>query len=144
MKKVLLTAVLVLAMAGMAFAADNATVSVSASVLGTCKFTTTSANLAFGSLDPAVGGNASASATLSFWCTKGATVTVSDNKSGTYNLSNGTENIPYSVTYTPASTTGAGKSSPINLTVAGTIQEADWVNASAGTYTDTITVSINP
>jgi len=144
MKKVLLAAMLVLAMAGMAFAADNATVNVSANVVGTCKFNTTSANLAFGSLDPAVGGNASTSATLSFWCTKGATVTVSDNKAGVYNLTSGINTIPYSVAYTPASTTGAGKSNPINLTVNGTILEADWINASVGAYTDTIIVSINP
>jgi uncharacterized membrane protein len=58
MKKILviITAVAITAMAGAAMAADSNTLTVTASVTGTCKFVTGTSNLNFGALDPSVAG----------------------------------------------------------------------------------------
>jgi|FaiFalFF_MnMetaG_3_1042247.scaffolds.fasta_scaffold18103_2 spore coat protein U-like protein len=146
-------------------AGDNATVNVLANVVGNCKFTTASATLNFGNLDPAVGGDVNATTTLTFWCTKRATYTITDNdgsnSSGTQQRmkhASLTEYIPYNFCYkstgpapTPCTTdttsdtgTGAGKTSPITLNISGTVLESNYIDASAGSYSDTVTMTINP
>jgi spore coat protein U-like protein len=134
-------------------AGDNATVNVSANVVGTCKFTTASATLSF-SLDPSVGTDVTATATpsLEFWCTKGASYTVTDDD-GIYETSSGQhrmkhasldEYIPYSFNYTPTSGTGSGPANPITLSISGTVAYDDYANASAGSYSDTVKVTLRP
>lgn len=145
-------------------AGDNATVNVLANVVGTCKFLS-GATLNFGNLDPSVGTDVNATASLTFWCTKGAGYTITDNdgtnKSGTtQRLKHATltEYIPYSYCYkstgpapSPCTTdttsdtgTGNGPSSPITLNISGTITGPNYVNASAGSYSDTVTMTIAP
>jgi len=144
-------------------AADTATVNVSAIVVGNCKFLS-GATLDFGNLDPAVGTDANATTSLQFWCTKNATYTITDNdganKSGTtHRLKHAslTEYIPYTYCYstsgavTPCNTdtasvtgNGQGRTSPITLYISGTILGTDYINASAGSYSDTVTMTINP
>lgn len=134
-----------------ALAADNATVEVSATVVGTCKFTTKTGAVAF-TLDPSVGGDVTGTITQPvFWCTKGVTYAIADdnglNESGTTQRMKNTagEFIPYSFTYT-ASGTGAGAKpgSAITMNIASSVMEADYLNASADSYTDTVTLTINP
>lgn len=141
---------LVLGLMGMAMAADSTTVGVTANVVGTCKFNS-GGTMAFGDLDPSTPIDKNAIVTQPiFWCTKGASYSISDDN-GSYE--SGTtfrakhasllEYIPYTFTYT-ATGTGNGPNSPITMNIAGTIQGTDYVNASAGNYADTVTLTITP
>ncbi|GAB4431580.1 MAG: hypothetical protein OHK0040_01010 [bacterium] len=60
-----------------------------------------------------------------------------------YNLS-ANEYIPYTFSSNPASGTGSGPTSPITLNVSASFAQTDYENASAGTYTDTVTITVNP
>jgi spore coat protein U-like protein len=152
MKKVLMAviAVALVAMAGAAMAADTTTVTVSATVVGTCKFTA-GGSIPFGNLDPSVGTDQTPTVTQpTFWCTKGASYTITDDdgvhESGTtHRMMHDSlpEYIPYSFTYL-ATGTGAGPASIISMNIASTVLGADYANASAGSYTDTVTLTINP
>src|SRR5512139_3447784 len=122
MKKVLMAviAVAVVAMAGSAMA-DTATLAVSAQVRGTCRFTGTTA-LNFGILPFDASGNATGTGlvpgTATFWCTNGASYTVTDDDGVNELVGNGnrmrgavatTEYIAYTFNITSATTgTGSG------------------------------------
>lgn len=134
-----------------ALAADTANVAVSATVTGTCKFNSGGA-IAF-ALDPNSAAPAAGTVTSPiFWCTKGASYTVTGND-GANSVTAGarrmkhatlTEYIPYSFSYT-ATGTGTGKTTPITLTLSSaTVANTDFVNASAGSYADTVVLSITP
>ena len=151
MKKLLLlvVAMIILAMAGVAMAA-NQDVTISANIVGTCQFDSTTA-VAFGPLDQTVGTDATASGSVVFWCTKNALYTLSDEANvgtadGTFNgtLVSGPDNIPYTLSYNNTSGAGLGKTSLITSTISGTIANGDYVNAAAGNYTDTVTFTITP
>jgi len=154
MKKLLgLAMVLSLVLTGVAFALDTNTITVSANVSGNCKFNTATSTLGFGALDPNSSSDASASAMVTFWCTKGSGYSITDDD-GLYetgvNLNrmrhavDNAEFIPYTLTYNPASGTGTGKTVPITLNISGTIANANYVNALAGDYGDTVVLTINP
>ena len=141
-----------IAFSGVAFAADTNTVTVSANIVGTCKFNTATTILAFGGLDQTQTTDVPATALTTFWCTKNTNYTISDDdglhESG-INLNNmendGTsgEFIKYSFSYSPTSGAGGGKTSPTTLNMNGLINNADYVDAAAGTYHDTIVITIN-
>jgi spore coat protein U-like protein len=155
MKKYILAVavlMLVVAMTGTAMAAGSQTVGVSATVLGVCQFLT-GGTVAFGTLDPSIGGNINGTVTQpTFWCTRGTSYTITDD-SGLHELVAGsprmvsgtspTDFIPYSFTYT-ATGTGSGRGTPINMNIASTVVAADYLNALAGAYADTVTLTINP
>ncbi len=130
-------------------AGDTATVSVSATVVGTCKFTS-GGSISF-TLDPSVGGNVNGTVTQpTFWCTKGASYNITDDdglyESGTTHRMKHetlTEYIPYSFTYT-ATGTGNGPSNSITMNISSTVLALDYLNASAGSYSDTVTLTIAP
>jgi spore coat protein U-like protein len=141
---------LVLFSSGAVLAADTTTVAVSANVVGTCKFLTPG-TMAFGSLDPNSGADVNATASPTFWCTKGASYTIADDdglhKSGTthrmQHATTLTEFIPYTFTYASAGT-GQGRTTPITLTINGTVAYADYQNSASGDYADTVTLTITP
>jgi len=153
MKKTLMAVVTIalVTMAGAAMALDTATVAVSATVVGTCKFTA-GGSIPFGNLDPSVGTDQTPAVTQpTFWCTRGAGYTITDDD-GLYEsgpnlnrMKHGTlaEYIPYSFTYTAAGT-GAGPANILSMNIASTVLGADYINASAGSYSDTVTLTINP
>jgi len=151
MKKLILlvVAMTIIAMSGVAIATDTALVQVSATVTGTCKFN--SGGTVTFALDPATGGNVAGTVVQPvFWCVKGSSYSITDDdglhKSGTtHQVKHATlaDTIPYSFTYTAAGS-GQGKTSPITLNIASQIVEADYVTASAGSYADTVTLTINP
>lgn len=152
MKKliVVLIAISIIAMSGVAMAGDTATLTVSASVTGTCKFNA-GATLDFGSLDPSSTADATAQVKPTYWCTKGTTATgVTAGQGLNYSSSNrmagGTpaDFIPYSLSLTGGTQTGAGKGTPLTLTIDGTITNANYINASAGSYTDSVVLTITP
>lgn len=154
MKKIMIIMVVVLvaAMAGTTMAADTSTLTVSATVVGTCKFSTGGATLDFGSLDPSVGSNVSATpATVQFWCTKGVTtdaITAGNggNWSGTSRqmIGPGSDLIAYSLNLAKDANANAGPASPRTLTITGQVLGPDYTAKSAGSYSDTVTLSINP
>ncbi|MCS7311674.1 MAG: spore coat U domain-containing protein [Acidobacteria bacterium] len=158
-------ALLALVLMPRVIAGDTAQVNVLANVLGTCKFVS-GATLNFGNLDPSVGTDANATTSLQFWCTRGASYTITDNNgqnsSGTTqrmkHATVATELIPYSYCYTssgPAPTpcttdttsvtgTGSGPQNPITLNISGTITGSNYTNALVGSYSDTVNMNITP
>jgi spore coat protein U-like protein len=132
-----------------AMAGDTAAVAVSATVTGTCKFNS-GGTVSF-TLDPTSASAATGTVTQpAFWCTKGAAYSITDDvglhKSGTiYRMKHATlaDLIPYTFTYT-ASGSGNGKTSPITMNIASTVANVDFVNVSAGSYSDTVTLTIAP
>ncbi len=144
----------VVLMAGQAYAAGSNTVAVTATVLGRCAFNAGAGALAFGNLDPTSALDATAAPTNpTFWCTKGAAFALTDDDGVNELVANGnrmigtilpSEYIPYSMTYTPSAALGAGKTTPITLTLTGTVLNADYINVSADTYSDTVTITVTP
>lgn len=135
----------------LAMAADTATVAVSATVLGTCKFIS-AGSVAFPDLDPSNPVVVNGVVTQpQFWCTRNAAYTLSDDfgvneaTAGTAprRMTNGIDFIPYTFTYRPTGV-GSGPASPITMDIAASISDVDYINASAGAYTDTVTLTINP
>lgn len=139
----------VLAMGTVALAGDTATVNVSATVVGTCKFIT-GGSVSF-TLDPSTGGDVNGTVVQpTFWCTKGTSYTISDDnglhESGTTHRMKHSiqeEYIPYTFTYT-ATGTGMGPSSPMTMNISSKVYASDYLNASAGDYSDTVTLTITP
>jgi spore coat protein U-like protein len=154
--KILYTCAAVLAygsLSGAAMALDTHTLTVSASVSGVCKFSSSSSTLSFGALDPSSNSNATASGSTTFWCTKGTAYSVADddglhetavNANRMQHSTDTTEYIPYTLTYTPTSGTGAGPTAAATLSFAGAIQYNDYKGALAGSYSDTVTVTVTP
>jgi len=138
---------------GVAFAADTNTVTVTANVVGTCRFNSATSTLGFGALDPGIGGDVNANTSTTFWCTKNASYSITDDD-GLYDTGPNanrmrhattlTEYVPYSFSYSPATGTGNGRTSPITLDISGTVTFASYQNAAAGDYADTVVLTINP
>ncbi|HEX9112833.1 MAG TPA: spore coat protein U domain-containing protein [Nitrospirota bacterium] len=154
MKKTLVAviAVAVVAMAGAAIAADTTTVAVSATVVGACKFNS-GGSVAFGNLDPSLAPGTVTGTVVKpqFWCTKNAAYTISDD-TGLHKLGTifrmqsavvATDFLPYTFSYT-ATGTGAGKSSPVDLTINAQVDLNDTLNIAALGYSDTVTLTISP
>jgi len=156
MKKILYIAMAIgtLLMAGSTWAAPpfDTTVTVSAIVQGTCRFTS-SGSVSF-ALDPATGGVVNGTVSNpTFWCTKGLAYTITDD-SGLYETGPGvrrmehtdatiTEYIPYSFSYT-TSGTGNGANNPISMDITASVAAADYLDKTAGDYSDTVTLTVNP
>jgi spore coat protein U-like protein len=145
---------LVAAASAAAFAADSQNLAVSATVSGTCKLTAYPA-MSF-TLDPSVGGAASATSAVQYKCTKGLSAgsfTVGGQSNGTTGaggtLTNAsTDTIAYTINWTtPGAFTGTGfgaGSTANTVTLNGAIAAAAYQNVSAGTYNGTIAVTIAP
>lgn len=141
---------LLLSLTGIAIAGDTTTVGVTANVVGTCKFNS-GGTMAFGDLDPSAPVDVNALVTQpQFWCTKGASYSITDDdglyESGTTHRvkhASLSEYIPYTFTYT-ATGTGGGPSNPMNMDIAGMISGSGYSGVSAGSYSDTVTLTITP
>jgi spore coat protein U-like protein len=132
-------------MTGTAMASDTADLDVTATVIEAC--TMTGGTLAFGNLDPTNAVEKTANSTgVKVTCTNGTSYTLTgdngDNADGAQKqLTNGTSDIPYSVTI-PGSGTGTG--SAVTVTIGGTIAANSYTAATEGSYTDTIELTVNP
>ena len=139
-----LLALVTLAFGGNALAADTATVDISATVLGTCSFSAGD-TFAFGNLDPTSGASPSLTQSgVTFACTNGTNYTITDDGGllGTYDLEDASANtIGYNFNYAGA---GAGTGANQTLSITVDIPFANYQNAPAGAYADTVTLSINP
>ena len=137
--------------------ADGGLVSVSATVLSksNCKFRTSAAALPFGTLDASLAVDRVVSATLDFRCQGSAPIASfifsSDdgmNESGPNRprMRHATvpaEYLPYSLGLSPASGS-IEKGVTGTLTLTGTITPADVAGAIAGSFSDTVTRTLQP
>lgn len=148
------TSKLLVALAAMAFAgvagAETIGVGVSANVLGKCKFDT-SADAVFGDLDPMAPAAQTATGSVTFWCTNGTSYTLTSNNganaSGVQKRLKGpgaTDFINYTLALASGSGTGSGKSTAITVNANASLAGAAYQDAVAGSYSDTVTVTIAP
>jgi spore coat protein U-like protein len=145
----LLVAVAAMAFAGFA-AADTSDVGVTAKVLGTCKFDTSTA-ADFGSLDPMSPAAQTATGAVTFWCTNGTTYNLSANNganaSGTQKRMKGpgaSDFINYSLSLASTTGTGLGKSTSITVNADASLTATAYQDSVAGNYSDAVTVTIAP
>lgn len=152
MKRNLILGLLAAAFAAPAAAGDTATLAVSATIQGSCKFTTGTFTMGFGTLDPSVAANQNQSTAVSYKCTKDTAATSFSfdgdaTSPASVNITNGTDNIPVALTWTVPATLGSGfgaGSTAISMTVNGAILATDYANVSAGAYTKNVSVIIAP
>ena len=148
----LICAALAACFAAPAVAGDTATLAVTATISGTCKFTTGTFNMDFGTLDPSAVADQSQTTGISYKCTKNTAATsVSLDADATspasVNITNGTDNIPVNLSWTLPATQGSGfgvGSTAITMNVTGDILGTSYANASAGVYTRNVAVVVAP
>jgi spore coat protein U-like protein len=122
-----------------------------------CIFQARGLSMSFGALNPASGSNvtvAVSAATLNANkagdCAPGQIMSISGdnglNFSGTRRLKNtaGTDFIAYSLSGLPLSSFGPGNGIYTNFTFNGTILWSAYANAPAGSYADTVMISVSP
>jgi spore coat protein U-like protein len=137
-------------MGGKAIGAGNSQIAMSAIVLaGKCTFST-GGSISF-TLDPASDVTAVGTITQPrFKCSKKAVYVITDNRGVNTDGTNRrmrhasvNEYITYNITYT-SSGTGSGMGVAVPMNIAATIPAANYSDARAGNYTDTITFTITP
>ena len=117
-----------------------------------CLFQSKGLSMSFGALDPSSGSNVLvpvSGATTVGDCAPGQTMTISGdnglNYNGTRNLKNGAGDlIPYSLAGLPLSRSGPGNGAYVPFTFNGSILWSAYANAPAGSYSDTVIISVNP
>lgn len=144
-------------LAGQVHAAGSGSLGVSAVVpsKSNCKFNAGALVLDFGTIDPASGSNATATATKTFRCNGSApiaTFSISAND-GLYSSGPGarrmrhssviTEFMAYAVSLSPTSAS-VPKGVDQTLTVTGTIQPFQFQDVRAGLYQDTVVITLAP
>ena len=141
-----------------AFAASTThNLNLSATVTGNCRFNTagptavTIANSG-GAIDPTVAVDATGTANVLFRCTTGTTSSIAADNGLNFSTSRrvrlgATANyMPFSLGLVGGAQvgTGHGAGQDKTLAVTATIIQADFINASAGAYTDTVVLTITP
>ena len=142
--------------AASAFAAsDGANLTVTATVGAKCKVT--AGTMAFGSLDPTLTTDPTATATVTYKCTKGTAVTsfavnsITAGATGTTGTMSAaapnTDTVAYEIKWTnPTAFTGDGlgaSGTAKSVTLNGKILNANYVDVTPDTYTGTIGVAVN-
>jgi hypothetical protein len=150
----------VLSVTGAALAGGTHVITVSASVTGVCVVNTATSTLDFSAINPSSAGPVNAVWTGgTFKCTNGSAYTVTSDDglwetasggannrmklSSAANCATATNCIRYTLTNV-ASGTGAGMSTNISFAVTGQTTQADYQNAAAGNYADTVTLTVAP
>ena len=139
---------------GIAGAAGTQNLNVTATVTGTCKFSSTVQTFTFGTLDPSAAVlTAGSGASVKYRCTKGTVATgVTAGNGGNFlagsrRMGNGTDFINYSLNVAGGTQTGTGFATAANdlsLTLTGSVLAVDYQNVSAGAYTDIVVLSVAP
>jgi len=138
-------------------AASSSSVTVSATVLSKsiCKFSSASAALAFGTLDPVTPVDVTVSTTIGFRCMGSApmaTFLITDDDGLNELVPDGNRMqhvsipasfLPYSMTLSPTTAT-VPKNAPQILTITGTVLGIEYQDAAAGNYSDAVVISIDP
>lgn len=143
--------------AGAALAAGSHSIEVSATVLSknACRFTNGGpSQLAFGSIDPSAATTVSQTAVTTFRCTGSdatATYSISSND-GLYASGPGqprmrhatdpTRYLPYALNVPQSAS--VPRNTTQTLSIEGTLTPADYADAAAGAYTDSVVLTIEP
>jgi hypothetical protein len=142
--------------AGSAHALDTHTVTVNATVVGTCKFNSATSTVTLTNngtdIDPSLAVAATGNTDVTFRCTKNANSSISIGGVAyagalTRTLSSGGDNMSYTFTLTGATQSGTGfgaGGSDLTLNIAGSIAASVVQAAAAGAYSDSVVLSINP
>lgn len=120
-----------------------------------CNFQARGLSLSFGTLDPASGASVTrtvAQATLNAKkagdCAPGQNMVISggngQNYSGSRRMTNGSDFIAYDLTLPTASMDGPGNGNYVAFTFNGTVAGSAYADASAGSYSDTVVISVSP
>jgi spore coat protein U-like protein len=136
--------------AGFAAAAGTQDLKVTAEVNAICKFTSVDQTLTFGPLDPSNPADASGTgAAVTYKCTKDSpipTVTVGTGLNGGNKMLNtaNTDTISYTLTAVGAGVgKGFGSAAPLAITFTSKVLAAEYVDKSAGTYNDTVVLTLS-
>lgn len=130
-------------------AADSHTITVSATVVATCKFNSASSTLNL-TLNPTATSTVSQSASVLYRCTKGtapifALASGSTSSATGGNLVNGSESIAYTFASTSGGNgTGVGSGQDKSLSVTVSVNQANAANVTPAIYTDTIAITLTP
>lgn len=141
MKKILVLAAAIALVSSTAFAAGNATLTVSAAVQGTCSII--GGTLNFGPLD-STGPTAAvtaAAAGVTVTCNNGTIYTVTDDSGVANPLSNGVDTIDFTLTHAGGGTATGGVDA---YAITGDIAAGSYDGVTAGVYTTNVTLSILP
>jgi spore coat protein U-like protein len=138
-------------MGSVAFAGGSHTITVNATVTGTCKFNTAASTIAL-AVDPTATSSVTGTDNVLYRCTNGTvpgfTLTSSSTSSTTGgNLIQGAENFPYTFTSSGGGAgTGMGNLAANDKTLAVTVSvnQSGAANVTPGTYSDTIVVDVTP
>jgi spore coat protein U-like protein len=134
---------LVVALSGLGFPAYGAV---------TCAFQSRGGlALAFGALNPAVGANVTVTATAmslsaDTWgnCPNTTmSMTADSGLNGSRRMTNGTAFIQYSLAL-PANANGPAGNAFVPFILTGTVLGTDYINAPAGSYSDTVQITVTP
>lgn len=134
-------------------ASDSVSVTVNATIVGVCKFFTSSpvvniTNTGSGSnIDPSSATTATGNAPITYRCSNGTSPTFTVPATATVTCAACTGSPTMTPAVSSANTgagTGMGSGQDKSLTVTGQITQANFQNAPAGTYTGNITVSVTP
>ncbi len=132
--------------AAMPAAAADVTVTVSATVAQVCVFSSNTATVSIGSIDPSQPGPATGSGTFSYRCTSGVTPSFSGALT-TIDLEKGGDTMTATLSYSPttiAPGTGLGSAQAITRTITASIAQADYENKPAGLYTKNYVITMTP
>lgn len=138
-----------LMMSGLSQAADSHTITVNATVAGTCKFNSGTSTVSM-TLDPTLATNVSQSGSVQYRCTKGTAPAFALSSGSTSsatggNLVNGAESIPYTFTSVSGGNgTGMAAGQEKTLSVTVTVNQANAANVTPATYSDTIAITLTP
>jgi spore coat protein U-like protein len=142
-KVILLTAVLVFALAATAMAAGTATLNVTATVQAICTVAGSPGTIDFGSIDPSNPGPIAGVVTSpTVTCTNGTAFTV-DKTANTYTLDDGGGNT-FTYTVSGEIVDGNGTGAPVAILTGASVTQAQYGTAPAGAYTDTLTYDFLP
>lgn len=135
--------------------ADTQSLSVTASVTSVCKFNSgQSPVLAFGSIDASgTTGVTATPANVLYRCTNGTSAAVDTAVTGARSMAGqtplaATDTLGYTLSFSSGATgTGSGfgaSGTAITLVVAGTMTAAQYNGAKAGSYAETVTLTVTP
>ena len=134
---------------GFATAADSTGLAVTANVPGLCKFSTAPTSLAFGAVDPSLTADKVVLANVNYKCTKNTTsLGVTADKLGLartmVSILNPADTMNYTLAFAGGTQIGKGfgPGQDLVLAVTGTITAAQYQNAAAGAYSESVTLTI--
>lgn len=144
----LFAATLLVGASGLAAASGSTTLAVTASVTKTCQFSAASTPLSFAAIDPSGSADAVTTANVLYKCTNGtSSAGVTATGGLTRTMSDGTNSLGYTLSFSGDTQKGKGFGSGNDLTmvVTGTITAAQYQNAVGSTgYADNVTLNITP